>query len=229
MEFNDRHKEAILKMFADLLKNAKDEDRRGIYKEFHESFWGLWEDDYIEKINNAFDDHKMPAGIVDEWNCYEKECMRKDESPIEFCPMVLEDEKEIVKLLCQELDVSPHISGNDELGTVEDFSKTGYSFIAKKNGKIIGVMMAQKMLEYGSDIIYINDFVIDNAFQGKGIGTKMIEHLIDIIRQNYEKYTALRIMLCTDKNRKAYDIYHKWGFYDSSSSTRYLTRCLIVT
>ena len=36
------------------------------------------------------------------------------------------------------------------MGNVKDFENTGYSFVAKKNNEVVGVIMAQKIMDYGN-------------------------------------------------------------------------------
>ena len=56
--------------------------------------------------------------------------------------------------------------------------------------------------------------------QGKGIGRKMMDHLIDLARDD----RIFKIKLATEKRFKAYDVYHHLGFRDQDEETVYLTR-----
>ncbi len=225
MELTERHKQAILKMFVDSVITAKNGDRKKLFSEFEETFMDCFENLY-DVVDKALIEHNASDEIIEEWSDYGKEKRECDNNlPVEFCPMVLEDEEEITHLLRRELNALVLPSDFMDTGTIREFSQTGYSFVVKSNGAIIGVMMAQKMLELGNDVIYINDFAVDGDFQGKGIGKQMLEHLKDIIREDC-KCDTVQIFLCTDRNRKAYDIYHKLGFSDQSSSAVYMHKYL---
>lgn len=63
------------------------------------------------------------------------------------------------------------------MGTVKDFENTGYSFVAKKNNEVVGVIMAQKIMYYGSYHIFVNNYAVKASMQGMGIGKQLMEHL----------------------------------------------------
>ena len=113
-----------------------------------------------------------------------------------------------------------HLEKYGDPGSISDFMKTGYSFVAKKDGVIVGAMLAQKIMDYGSYYIYINDFAVKASAQGRGIGRKMMDHLVELA----VKERIITIKLATQRRFKAYDVYHHLGFRDQDEETVYLTK-----
>jgi GNAT superfamily N-acetyltransferase len=141
----------------------------------------------------------------------------------EICKMAMADESQIVKLISKEIGSTPHFAEFGEIGTVKDYEATGYSFVAKKGNEVVGVIMAQKIMDYGSYDVYVNNFAVESSMQGRGIGTQLMKHLISVAKQN----GIDRIKLHTQKNLKAYDIYHHMGFEDQDDESVYLSKWLI--
>lgn len=221
MEMTERHKKAILDMFVDSLRDTNSENRKKKMKDFTDSFMVCFRD-FNNAINTALKERSVSDDIIKEWNDFLEERQKKEAIAVEICPMELKDEDEIIHLLIKEIELIPQLSEFSDTGTVREYAETGFSFVAKKNGVIVGVMMAQKMMDFGNDCVFINNFAVESSFQGQGIGAQMMNHLEYLTRKNC-KSTVAQIMLCTNKNRKAYDIYHKWGFSDQGPETVYLS------
>ena len=155
-----------------------------------------------------------------------RQYQKKDISSInEFTigDMTLEDEDAIVKILLEEIGCRPVLSECNEIGSVKDFKDTGFSFVAKKGEKVIGVMMAQKIMDYGSNYIFINNYAVSSSYRGIGVGRLLMDHLIKLGRQE----DICRICLHTKKGLKAYDIYHHMGFQDQADNSVYLTKWFV--
>ena len=114
----------------------------------------------------------------------------------------------------------PRFAEYNEVGTVKDFENTGYSFVAKKNNEVVGVIMVQKIMDYGSYYIFVNNYAVKASVQGMGIGKQLLEHLISVSKED----KVHKIMLHTEKSLKAYDIYHHMGFGDQDDESVYLTK-----
>lgn len=56
---------------------------------------------------------------------------------------------------------------------------------------------------------YLDSFAVSPAYQGKGIGTKTMEHFIDVIRDRGEKILSLNVDVT---NEPAKHVYDKVGF-----------------
>jgi len=220
MILSERQTHSVLKMFVSVFAAANADQRKDVYLDFADSFFGSisnWED----TISAAFSEAETAPDIIMQWQKIEAE--RKEAHTKEVCEidrMNAADEKEIVGLLARELDCMPCFAGTDTIGTVKDFAATGFSFVAKKNQKIIGVIMAQKVMDYGTQHVFINNFAVTASMQGKGIGKQLLNRLIQTARAEH----IHKIMLHTQKKLKAYDVYHHIGFEDQEEEAIYLTK-----
>lgn len=221
MALSERQSKALLKMFSNSIMNEKIKDRREqLYWEFEDSFKGVilnWED----SVHAALVENKVAGNIISEWQEYQnRSAAGQAIDDIVIGEMRLEDEKAIVNLLMTEVGCIPVFAEFTENGSVNQFKDTGYSFVAKKGEELVGVMMAQKQMDYGSAYLFINNYAVAASFQGKGIGRMLMEHLYALAR----KEKIHRIQLHTEKKLKAYDIYHHMGFTDQSEESVYLTK-----
>jgi ribosomal protein S18 acetylase RimI-like enzyme len=223
MALSERQEKAVLKLFVNTFASADADKRKDVYMDFVDSFLGgikQWD----VAIHDTFIDEGIPTDIINQWqkleevrkeNCVEEDC--------EICKMTMADELQIVKLISEELDLMPSYAEFDKIGTVKDFEDTGYSFVAKKNNEVVGVLMAQKIMDYGFGYIYVNNFAVESSMQGRGIGKRLLKHLIDVARQD----GFHMIKLHTKRKLKAYDWYHHMGFQDQESESVYLTKWFI--
>ena len=76
-----------------------------------------------------------------------------------------------------------------------------------------GVIKAIVSIIEETDKIKISEFFVDPFFQGEGIGTKIIEHIITLGRDLY--------LYVLDKNIKAIKFYKKHGFVYSGESEEF--------
>lgn len=82
-------------------------------------------------------------------------------------------------------------------------------YLAYDDNKIIGsitVIIEPKIIHDISFVSHIEDVVVDNNYQGKGIGRKLIEYAIDISKS----YKCYKIILDCDKDKTKF--YEKNGF-----------------
>lgn len=105
----------------------------------------------------------------------------------------------------------------------EDKPRGDGVFVEKKNNEVVGVIMAQKIMDYGSYHIFVNNYAVKASMQGMGIGKQLMEHLISVAKEN----KVHKIMLHTEKKLKAYDIYHHMGFEDQDDESVYLTKWFV--
>ncbi|SFL28891.1 Ribosomal protein S18 acetylase RimI [Lachnospiraceae bacterium KH1T2] len=220
MELSERKQKIIVSMFAKNFINADSNGRKKIYDEFVDTFLvDIREVD--QSVRDAFTEAGASGEIVDEWQRYENNRKEKYKGfECEITEIQPGEELETARLLYDELDALIHLEEYGDPGTISDFMKTGYSFVAKKDGTIVGVMLAQKIMDYGSYYIYINDFAVKASAQGRGIGRKMMDHLVKLA----SKERIFTIKLATQRRFKAYDVYHHLGFRDQDEETVYLTR-----
>ena len=220
MALSRRQAKAVIKLFVNTFASSDEDKRKDVYADFADSFSGgikQWE----VTIYGAFIDEGVSSDVISQWQ--ELEEARKGghvTETCEICKMTMADEDQIVKLLSNEIGCMPRFAEYDEVGTVKDFENTGYSFVAKKNNEVVGVIMAQKIMDYGSYHIFVNNYAVKASMQGNGIGKQLMEHLISAARKD----KIHKILLHTEKKLKAYDIYHHMGFEDQDDESVYLTK-----
>jgi GNAT superfamily N-acetyltransferase len=93
-------------------------------------------------------------------------------------------------------------------------AKRGHVFVARVDGKVVGMvgLLYTVSTAEGGRVAWLEDFILDPEWRGKGIGTKLLRHVILYARQRHFK----RIALLTDwNNLKAARIYQREGFCGS--------------
>ncbi len=94
---------------------------------------------------------------------------------------------------------------------ISDWGKNDdYCLVAEVDDKIVGAVWARIMNDYGHIDDKTPSFAISlyKEFRGMGIGTDLMQHMLDILKENkYEKAS-----LSVQKANYAYKMYLKLGF-----------------
>lgn len=92
----------------------------------------------------------------------------------------------LFKLLYQ-LTVSPILKYNEVLSIINNLNHNHYIFIYENFEKvpigIITLLIEQKLIHGGKCVGHIEDLVVDNNYNGKGIASQLINHCIKIAEQ----------------------------------------------
>jgi GNAT superfamily N-acetyltransferase len=91
----------------------------------------------------------------------------------------------------------------------------GRVFVLRQNGAIVGMinLLFTISTAEGGFVILLEDLVIHKEYQGKGYGTKLLQHAIDFAKQK----NFLRITLLTDRPENlAQEFFRHHGFVESS-------------
>jgi GNAT superfamily N-acetyltransferase len=91
----------------------------------------------------------------------------------------------------------------------------GRVFVLRRNGAIVGMinLLFTISTAEGGFVILLEDLVIHKQYQGKGYGTKLLQHAIDFAKQK----NFLRITLLTDRPENvAQEFFRHHGFVESS-------------
>ncbi|SFK53473.1 Predicted N-acetyltransferase YhbS [Lachnospiraceae bacterium KH1T2] len=220
MALSNLQKNLALVSFARAFAACDEEKRRDYYHEFKLAF-GSEIKDFDNEIHDVFIKENIPEKIVFDWqHIKDDERNNEDNFTCEILCLNPSYENEVEKLLWKELRLIPCFGRIEDVGTVKDFAEEGFSFIAKKDDEVIGVILAQKVMEYGFYYIFVNAFAVKNSAQGKGVGKKLMNNLFSIAKENH----IMRIDLGTEKRFKAYDIYRKWGFKEQDPETVFLSK-----
>ena len=82
------------------------------------------------------------------------------------------------------------------------------SLLYIKDDKVIGVLFGHTIKWCEGDEFYIREFFVDSNFQGKGIGTKLMEEL----ERKLKKEDIHTVVLLTERNTEARKFYENKGY-----------------
>ena len=91
----------------------------------------------------------------------------------------------------------------------------GRVFVLRSDGAIVGMinLLFTISTAEGGFVVLLEDLVIHKKYQGKGYGSRLLNHAIDFARQK----NFLRITLLTDRPENvAQDFFRRHGFHESS-------------
>lgn len=97
--------------------------------------------------------------------------------------------------------------GLDRTQAEEILKKSVYTVIARQNNELLG--MARVV---GDGIYYflIVDVIVKEEYRGQGIGSRLIENILDILRKKCTDNRKISIQLFSAKGREGF--YEKFGF-----------------
>lgn len=87
-------------------------------------------------------------------------------------------------------------------------------FVYEKDGKVIGFYIISCI----SDLVEIFTIAIDKDYRGQGIGSELLEHLIQVAKDNGAKEIWLE---ASTRNEAAVNLYQKYGFNIQSTRKNY--------
>jgi GNAT superfamily N-acetyltransferase len=139
---------------------------------------------------------------------------------MKFTKAAFSDINELVDLLTilfeQEAEFVPNPQAQKKaLGKIILDPKIGIVFVAKEQGQVVGMinLLFTESTALGAKVAILEDMVIHPLHRGLGIGTQLIEYVI----QEAKKLECKRITLLTDThNHNAHSLYKKMGFVASS-------------
>jgi GNAT superfamily N-acetyltransferase len=91
----------------------------------------------------------------------------------------------------------------------------GRVFVLRRNGAIVGMinLLFTISTAEGGFVMLLEDLVIHKEYQGKGYGTRLLQHAIDFAKQK----NFLRVTLLTDRPENlAQEFFRHHGFVESS-------------
>ena len=91
----------------------------------------------------------------------------------------------------------------------------GRVFVLRRNGAIVGMinLLFTISTAEGGFVILLEDLVVHKQYQGKGYGSRLLQHAIDFAKQK----NFLRVTLLTDRpENMAQEFFRHHGFVESS-------------
>ena len=118
-------------------------------------------------------------------------------------------------LFTQEPEFSPNAEKQSEaLDAILHDRSRGRIFVARVGGKVVGMasLLYTISTAEGGKAALFEDFIVQPEYRGQGIGTRLLEYVIQQARAE----GVLRITLLTDmQNERAQAMYRRGGFVGS--------------
>jgi len=115
--------------------------------------------------------------------------------------------------------------GNSPVHQIEvGLKNSWYVMSVVHEGSVIGI---GRIVGDGVTICYIQDIIVLPEYQGNGIGTAIMEHLIAHIKKNSFENTRIAIGLFAAKGKE--EFYNKFGFYIRPNENRGAGMEMIMT
>ena len=123
----------------------------------------------------------------------------------------------LFKLLNQ-LTKSPLLNYNQLLSIVDNLNSNHHIYIYQNYDKvpigIITLIIEQKLIHSGSCVGHIEDLVVDSGYNGRGIATELINHCVQIAKDN----NCYKVIL--DCKEELIPFYNKNNFKQQGSCMR---------
>lgn len=91
------------------------------------------------------------------------------------------------------------------------YFKNGKSFVALDNGIIVGFIFFSVLTWDTHNVMFIDEFVVDSKYRGRGIGTSLLEKVEKIA----EKKGVNHLQLISNTKSKAFNLYLNKGYRKS--------------
>ena len=127
------------------------------------------------------------------------------------------DHSLIFELLAN-LTSAPLIEKTEYLKIINDLPQNQHVFVYMENNKPLGLitlLIEQKLIHGGKCVGHIEDLVVDPNFQGKGIGSKLLNFVLDEAKKKH----CYKVILDCDEN--AVKFYEKNNFIKKEVQMRY--------
>lgn len=209
MVLRQKHIDMAFDLFVKAFESEKDEaTRKTMVIQFGDAYRGI-----VKEWKNQIEDRLNTDEIQSIFHSIAY--ADKDKTINELIhiePLQAEDIEQISYLGVRELDMLAWIP--DEYFPADNFINSGFSFVAKRDDVVVGVILAYKCPDYGGfEHIYIDTFIVSRLAQGQGIGRL----LFDKVREEANKKGIHTLKLMTKRNIPAYNIYKHFGFSEAQS------------
>ncbi len=120
----------------------------------------------------------------------------------------------IINIFKEEYSKEPYFekwSDDSALKKINEYFKNNFIYVAEINNEVVGFIIASTSLWHDGLRGHIDEIVIRDKFQGKGIG----KELMRTIESEFKKRGVVVAGLFTKKGAKAIGFYNKLGYKES--------------
>ena len=127
--------------------------------------------------------------------------VRKELSEISIADMKVDDLPEVLAIETKSFKTP----WSEPLFRDEIFKPAAVSRVAKINGKVVGYLCANVIIDEG----HILNLAVHQYYRGLGIASYMIKEMLDVMRKNNCRSIFLEVRI---SNKEARKMYEKFGF-----------------
>ena len=127
------------------------------------------------------------------------------------------DTRSVAKLLLRELSKPPYnenVSLSAVIKSLRFFLKIGMGFVAIEKNELAGVIYFKVEQFWTGPTMEIEDLVVDETFQGKGVGKKLLQKIEEFAKNK----KVVHIILSTSRKAKATGFYKKLGYQQMTNT-----------
>jgi len=148
----------------------------------------------------------------------------KSKNNLQICEASKEDIPYLIPLLKSLFQIEKDFTFNEKkhqigLELLIDNSNS-YIFIVKDSKKLIAMITLQTLISTvtGTKVALLEDFVVDENYKNKGVGTLLMNYLKEFAKNNDYKRVQL---VCDESNTPAKRFYNNKGFSKSNLAAWY--------
>jgi ribosomal protein S18 acetylase RimI-like enzyme len=120
------------------------------------------------------------------------------------------DLEEITRIFVTEFGKKPYFEKwkyQVALAKIRNYIRSGSRvYVAEEEGKVVGFIIFKRVIWDKGDHIYIDEIVVDNKYQGRGIGRALMT------RAEEEYDDCISVDLWTHRTAKAFEFYKNLGY-----------------
>lgn len=212
MALTEMQSKAVVELLAKSFSGEKDlTERRHLISDFENSFDNSIRE-WREMCRSIMEANQVDQATLDE---FDKLLDRRSNSEMQYdIRLLMESDLEQVRdIINKSFDMALTYFEDDKF---TPFIKEECSFVAYHNDEIYGVVLAGKIPSIGSSVVFVDTLAVADGVRSKGIGRKLLQAVADACEVDS---SYIRMRLCTEKTRPAYEIYKHLGFKESSLVT----------
>lgn len=212
MALTEVQSKGVVELLAKAFVNEKDStERRHLISNFESSFDNSVRE-WREMCRSIMEKNQVDKDTLEE---FDKLLGRRSNREMQYEIRTLQesDLEQVRDIINKSLDT--FLTHYDDEKFIP-FIKEECSFVAYHDDEIYGVVLACKIPSVGSSVAFVDTLAVASGVRSKGIGRNLLQAVANVCAG---ESSYVRMRLCTEKTRPAYEIYKHLGFIESSLVT----------